>query len=267
MRVQSWADDELVAEVRFVNLRVDAPVPEDTFTPSFPTAAYVRSGDDGRLHLWVDLGTTATVVPLPFDSETVSPEDVRVSIPDAPGIREDHGFRRTPIDQVEAAIRRPALVPTWLPDGFQLGCAAVNQRRGPEPSSDAPARALAGTGIVMLRYEAGFQAITVSTRQLDPRFTSEESSISLDPFIGHKWPGWPDSRTAVKVTDGAFAGARGNVVIAPLTIPHLWAVKDGMLLTVAGDATAEELLAVADSMEPWKASVDAQPPTATPAGE
>ncbi len=30
--------------------------------------------------------------------------------------------------------------------------------------------------------------------------------------------------------------------------PHLWAVKDGVLLTIAGGATAEELLAVANSL-------------------
>jgi hypothetical protein len=30
--------------------------------------------------------------------------------------------------------------------------------------------------------------------------------------------------------------------------PHLWAVKDGVLLTIAGGATAEELLAIAESL-------------------
>ena len=33
------------------------------------------------------------------------------------------------------------------------------------------------------------------------------------------------------------------------SVPHLWAVKDGVLLTVAGIATADELLAVAQSLE------------------
>jgi hypothetical protein len=44
------------------------------------------------------------------------------------------------------------------------------------------------------------------------------------------------------------------VVIAPLTIPHLWAVKDGFLLTVGGDASAKQLLAVANSMETYAPS-------------
>jgi hypothetical protein len=55
------------------------------------------------------------------------------------------------------------------------------------------------------------------------------------------------------------------VVIAPLTIPHLWAVKDGLLLTVGGDASAEQLLAVANSMETYAGSPGAaSPPSPTP---
>jgi hypothetical protein len=267
VRVQSWADDYLVAESRLTNLRVDEPQPDGIFTPGLPTAAAVESGDDGRLQLRIELDDTTKIVPLLFDAETVAPEDVRVSLPDTPGIREDSGFRRTSIDQVAAAIGRPALVPAWMPDGFQLGCAAVKQKQRPSPPSDATAQATAGTGVVILRYEAGFQAITVTTRQLDPRFTSEKSSIDLDPFIGDAWPGWTDSRTPIKVTAGALAGARGNVVIAPLTIPHLWAVKDGMLLTVAGDASAAELLAIAGSIEPWDAHAEPQSPAPQTTGD
>jgi hypothetical protein len=54
------------------------------------------------------------------------------------------------------------------------------------------------------------------------------------------------------LTSGALAGAEGFVVVGPLTTPHLWAVKDGMLLMVGGDASVEQLVAVADSIEEWK---------------
>jgi hypothetical protein len=56
-------------------------------------------------------------------------------------------------------------------------------------------------------------------------------------------------------------------VIAPLTIPHLWAVKDGMLLTVAGDASAAELLAIAGSIEPWDAHAEPQSPAPQTTGD
>ena len=249
MRVQSWADDYLVAEVRLMNVRVDEPLPDGIFTPSLPTAADVRLGDDGRLHLQVELDGATKDFVLPFDPETVAPEDVRVSLPDTPGIRQDDGFRRLPIDEVASATGRAVLVPGWLPDGFQLGIVAVKEKQGVYGHGDAPGRPLAGSGIVMMRYDAGFQAITISTRELDPHVTSERYSLATDPFIGDKWPGWPDARTDIEVTGGAFAGARGNVVIAPLTIPHLWAVKDGMLLTVAGDASAEDLIAIANPID------------------
>ena len=49
---------------------------------------------------------------------------------------------------------------------------------------------------------------------------------------------------------GAFAGARARILVATTTsMPHLWAVKDGVLLTIAGGATAEELLAIAESLQ------------------
>ena len=36
--------------------------------------------------------------------------------------------------------------------------------------------------------------------------------------------------------------------------PHLWAVKDGVLLTIAGGATAEELLEIAGSLQSYPAA-------------
>ena len=112
----------------------------------------------------------------------------------------------------------------------------------------------------MLRYGFGFETITVTTRRLDLRRAPGQSAPGPDPFIGSSWPGWTDARTAASLTGGALAGGRCRVVVAPLTIPHLWAVKDGTLLTVAGDASAGELLAIADSIEPRGATADPQLP-------
>ena len=35
-----------------------------------------------------------------------------------------------------------------------------------------------------------------------------------------------------------------------LNTPHLWAYKDGRLVTVSGDLTRDQLLSVANSLEP-----------------
>ena len=62
-------------------------------------------------------------------------------------------------------------------------------------------------------------------------------------------------RTEAPITSGAFAGATASIVLATSSsTPHLWAVKDGVLLTVAGGANARELLEIADSMQPYPPS-------------
>lgn len=268
VRIQSWVHGELTAELRLQNVEVDGPVADGAFTPGPPRAARVTQSDDGRLALSIDLGRSSTSTSLPFDPETVSPEDIRVTIADDPAIEEDLGFRRVSIDKVPAATGRAVLVPTWMPDGFRLQCVAVRN----EPGSPRGPSALAGqvsadTGVVVLRYGFGFEAITVTTRRLAARGEPGQSAPGADPFIGSSWPGWTDSRTAVSLTGGALAGGQCRVVVAPLTIPHLWAVEDGTLLTVAGDASAEQLLAIADSIEPRGSTSDSLLPAYGPTAE
>jgi len=267
VRVQEWVDDELAAEARLTNVRVDEAVSDDAFTLTLPTAAEVRSDDEG-LYLAVAFGATVKALALPAPTDpnvSIGVGPVKVSMEDL----SDEGFRYLSIDQVAAAIGRPALVPARLPNGFELARVAVRQGENLTPDDvkkmSKDDKALAGTGIVSLRFESGFEAIAVTTRLLDPSVYSERFSIRRDPFIGRGWTGAIDCRTPIELTSGAFAGARGMVVIAPLTIPHLWAVKDGLLLTVGGDASAEQLLAVANSIETYAGSPGAaSSPSPTP---
>jgi hypothetical protein len=159
--------------------------------------------------------------------------------------RVDNGFRPVTLDQVESAIGRAALVPTHVPSGYELAQIAVKQR-GASPGDDAFGTTLA------LRYGRGFDSLAVKTQMMNPVVASRRSFITRDPFIDDNWPGSTDSRTPIELTSGALAGAEGFVVVGPLTTPHLWAVKDGMLLMVGGDASVEQLVAVADSIEEWK---------------
>jgi hypothetical protein len=261
VRIQSWVGDRLTAELRLQNVSVDGPIAGGVFAPGPPRSARVTRDDDGRLALSVDLGTSTATSPLPFDPETVSPKDIRISIVDEPATEADLGFRRASIGEVSAATGQAALVPTWVPDGFHLQCVAVRNEPGSLRQSNAlAARASSDAGVVMLRYGFGFEAITVTTRRVDLRRALGQSAPGPDPFIGSSWPGWTDARTAVRLTGGALAGGRCLVVVAPLTIPHLWAVKDGTLLTVAGDASADELIAIADSIEPRGSTADRQLP-------
>jgi len=247
VRVQEWVHDKLAAEAHLVNVQVDVTVPDDAFTLTLPTAAAVKRSDDGLFYLSIDLGAQAMALPLPND-----PTDVSTRVGPIAVITEgtsDNGFRSLSIDRVEQAIGRAPFVAAQMPLGFRLASVAVNHEVEPVQDDDT---ARAGTGIVCLRYESGFRAIVVSTRKVDASDRSGQSSINVDPFTGGWWTGSIDCRTPVELTGGAFAGAEGMVVIAPLTIPHLWAVKDGFLLTVGGDATAEQLLEIANSIERWE---------------
>ncbi len=222
VRTQKLAGDKVLAEWCLMDLQVDVQVPEGTFTLDFPSGLFRDK---------------------PVGSIT----------------RVDNGFRAVPLDQVEATVGRAPMVPTHVPAGYELSRVAVKQEDTlteddlGEMGKDScwyMNKALTGSAIVALRYGRGFEALAVTTRVLDPQVTSEAFSIETDPFI-RTWPGATDARTPVELTSGAFAGGRGFVVVGPLTTPHLWAVKDGMLLMVGGDASAEQLLAVADSVEVW----------------
>jgi hypothetical protein len=223
VRAQKLAGDKVVSEWCLMNLQVDVRVPEDTFTLEFPGGLY-RDKPVGSL------------------------------------TRVDNGFRPVTLDQVESVVGRAALVPTHVPRDYELAQVAVKQEDKlteddlGEMGKDSywyMNKALTGSAIVALRYGRGFESLGVSTRVLDPTVTSERFSINTDPFI-REWPGSTDARTPVELTSGAFAGAKGFVVVGPLTTPHLWAVKDGMLLMVGGDASSEQLVAVANSMQDFE---------------
>ena len=86
----------------------------------------------------------------------------------------------------------------------------------------------------------------MTTRRVaDPSFAAE-----YDPFEPE--PSWAALVAGpAEISGGAFRGVTARIVVAPkTTTPHPWAAKDGVLLTVAGSATADELLAVAASLEP-----------------
>jgi hypothetical protein len=48
--------------------------------------------------------------------------------------------------------------------------------------------------------------------------------------------------------DGALGGSEARVVVGPRSLPHLWALTDRLVVTVAGDLTEPELVAAARSL-------------------
>jgi hypothetical protein len=157
-------------------------------------------------------------------------------------VRKDAGFRRLPLARIEFAAGYVALLPAWLPAGYVQRWAAVAAR------STTVNKVTEGRHVVAVEYVRGFDTLTVTARAVADR----QAAANVDPV--ELDTSWADVvRHDVRLTAGAFTGAVARVVVAPyITTPHLWAVKNGVLLTIAGSATSKELIAIAESLRPYR---------------
>jgi hypothetical protein len=148
--------------------------------------------------------------------------------------RLDDGFRRVALADVPGAVGYDPLVPSWLPDGFQLlEVAVADEARatGDGPDENPPSR-----GVVSLAYGRGLDLLVVSTRLIGP-----DPARWSDPI--------PVAEAKEEAEAVAFAGARGELRIDPAVVPHVWGLTERLVVTVAGNLDREELLAVARSLE------------------
>jgi hypothetical protein len=152
----------------------------------------------------------------------------------------DRGFRRVALDEPRALTAVAPLVPGSVPSGYDLAYVAI------APRALTANHLFRAVHVFALHYTHGFDALTVSTRKVeDATFSAEDDPVDFyDPM-------WSDLvRTETRITSGAFAGTKAWIVVATQSsAPHLWAVKDGVLLTIVGGATADELLAIANSLQ------------------
>jgi len=195
--VREKRDGMVTFAVRFRNVRVDEPLPDDVFVaPRVPPGAAVR--------------------------------------------RVDLGFHRVDLDEGLSTPGITPLVPAFIPYGYRLSHVAIAQRAVTDN------HAVRARNVLALKYSRGFDSLVVSTRTIDDRYYLAET----DPCEGFDQAWSKLARTEATIASGAFAGATARILVASTTsAPHLWAVKDGVLLTVAGGATADELLKVAESLQ------------------
>ena len=190
----------------------------------------------GVLQLDYSLHDVRVDEPLPDTAFTfAAPKGAKV-------VRSDAGFRRLPLARIVSTAGHVTLLPTWLPAGYVQRWTAVAAR------STTANGVTDGRDVVALQYVRGFDALTVTTRTVsDPH-----AAATIDPVEPDT--SWADIvRRDVRLTTGAFAGVTARVVVASYTtIPHLYAVKNGVLLTVAGGATAKELIAIAEALRPYR---------------
>ena len=153
---------------------------------------------------------------------------------DAQVLRTNEGFRRVELADVSGIVGYRPLVPSDVPTGFHLAAVAVAERAtatGPG-AANPPSR-----DVVALAYRRGLEQFVVTTRLRgrgswqDP-FATEGIRLVSEPIdVG-----------------GVLAGPNTRLVIDPRVVPHLWAKTDRLVVTVAGDLSRDELLAVAESL-------------------
>ena len=158
--------------------------------------------------------------------------------PGAEVMQSDDGFSRVALGDVAGAVGYAPPVPARVPDGFQLADVAVAAGAAPTGAGGAnpPSR-----NVVSLAYRRGLDRVVVTTREAgDGRWT--DPLASGEGFVDHPEP--------LALDTGALAGAVGQVVLSPHGVPHVWALDDGLVVTVAGDLSRAELVAVAGSLRP-----------------
>lgn len=207
LRVTETLGGRFLREVRLSNLVVDAPVDTDAFVLDLP--AGIR----------------------PF--------------------RQDAGFRRVALDEVdEAAGYRPVLPdPTSLPAGYVMAEVTVAARAQPTGTEggNPPSR-----NVVSVAYRRGLDRIVVTSRATGSAEVcsrvlpgSDPSPCWADPLASGE--GIRDEPQPFRLSSGALAGSRAELVLSPRGIPHVWAIGDQLVVTVAGDATGDELERMAES--------------------
>jgi hypothetical protein len=155
--------------------------------------------------------------------------------PHAEVLRTDAGFVNVDLGQAGRLAGYQPLLPTHVPPRFRLVTVAVAksaERTGPGQTNPPSRR------VVSMSYRRGLEQITITTRlRGDGRWR--------DPFAVE---GVPASGEQVHLDRGALAGSTAEVVVDPRVIPHLWAVSDRLVVTVAGDLSRDQLIAIAEAL-------------------
>jgi hypothetical protein len=177
----------------------------------------------------------------------LAPDTFRLEFP--PGaevMRSDDGFRRVDLGEVPGLVGYAPLVPGGVPDGYELAEVAVAR----ESASTGAEASNPSRMVVSLSYRRGLDQFLVTTRLA--RVTAEgepevpPAQLWGDPLASGE--GIIDEREQLTVRHGALEGQQAELVLSPRGIPHVWALTDQLVVTVGGDLSRAELIAVTESL-------------------
>jgi hypothetical protein len=155
----------------------------------------------------------------------------------------DEGFRRVGpegLADLESIVGYRPLVPQDVPEGFRLVEASIAEQGA---STGVEGMNPAARGVVSLTFRRGFDSFTVSTR-----LVGSDSSPWSDPLATGE--GYVDVPETFEVAAGALQGGSAELLIDPRGVPHVWALGERLVVTVAGDLTRGELVRVLQSLAP-----------------
>jgi hypothetical protein len=251
------AEDPRVREVTYEGRpawRLDVEVAPNAIVPDFSGDAFEITVDRGT-------GIPARVVEtkdgaflreirlerLVVDAELDPDTFVLELPPGAEVMRSDAGFRRVALAEVEQAVGYAPLVPAYVPDGYELAEVAVARAAGPTGAEGTNPESRM---VVSLSYRRGLDQFLVTTRLA--RVPSQEGP---ELPLAERWgdplatgEGFVDEPELVTLGAGALDGVDAEVLVAPRAIPHLFALTDDLVVTVAGDLSRVELVRVAESL-------------------
>jgi hypothetical protein len=209
VRVTQW-DDGTRTVLELDDLRLDAALPDDAFAPAIP-------------------------------------KDVKVHAVDA----SDSGLRFTSLEEARDLVKIPVPAPDPAPDGFQPGVVIV--RGGLAPGDDVdPADPywVEQPYWVTQEWHRGLDKFRIDVTAMPG------SNDEIDDAIRAGFAGAPASRFTT-LRGGFFDGKTAVTALGPSpeyqsmgdSGPGLAVAADGIMLTISGDLTRQEMLDVAESLD------------------
>jgi hypothetical protein len=196
------------------------------------------------------------VVNEPIDGSRFAP----AAPADASRKAHDAGYRQLEAGEVAAGLPFTTYFPGSVPAGFVPNSAALASGAWRDPEAGAQWEALA-LPAALFAWRRGFDELSVSTRPYARSVVYEGEDVPPrvveDPFEStYAWLLMRTQARDVTLQGGALSGLEAHVVAGAWAYPHLWVVVpesvggEKLVVTVAGDATADELVAVAESLAP-----------------
>jgi hypothetical protein len=167
--------------------------------------------------------------------------------PGAEVLRTDDGFERVDLGDVAGLVGYTPLLPGRVPDGYKLAEVAVAKDVAPTGSEagNPPSRM-----VVSLSYRRGLDQFLVTTRLA--RVPAEaEPALPIEKRWGDPLAtgeGYVDESEQLTLARGVLAGQQAKLVVVPRGIPHVWALTGKLVVTVGGDLSRSELIAVTEAL-------------------